>query len=208
MMADTITHLSAVPTLLMAGVLFGVFLIAGVGIAWLFDGYRRRIPQAVLADRLDARVAESKEQLTDLEGKISAARQILGELDKNKAEAEFWADRVARSMQEWKEMADRRAELERLQEDVREAVEAAAEKRDAFTKLEREIEEAQQRLGDSQRRIDVTTRAGYRRRARRERFEWPPADCNPGWPWTGDSLRFGSRRRRTFGCGSSRRLSA
>ena len=54
----------------------------------------------------------------------------------------------------------------------------------------------------------VTTRAGYRRRARRERFEWPPADCNPGWPWTGDSLRFGSRRRRTFGCGSSRRLSA
>ena len=55
---------------------------------------------------------------------------------------------------------------------------------------------------------DVTTRAGYRRRARRERFEWPPADCNPGWPWTGDSLRFGSRRRRTFGCGSSRRLSA
>ena len=132
MMADTITHLSAVPTLLMAGVLFGVFLIAGVGIAWLFDGYRRRIPQAVLADRLDARVAESKEQLTDLEGKISAARQILGELDKNKAEAEFWADRVARSMQEWKEMGDRRAELERLQEEVRDAVEAAAEKRDEF----------------------------------------------------------------------------
>ena len=155
MMADTITHLSAVPTLLMAGVLFGVFLIAGVGIAWLFDGYRRRIPQAVLADRLDARVAESKEQLTDLEGKISAARQILGELDKNKAEAEFWADRVARSMQEWNEMGDRRAELERLQEEVRDAVEAAAEKRDEFTKLEREIEEARQGLGDSQRRIDI-----------------------------------------------------
>ena len=155
MMADTITHLSAVPALLMAGVLFGVFLIAGVGIAWLFDGYRRRIPQAVLAGRLDARVAESKEQLTDLEGKISAARQILGELDKNKAEAEFWADRVARSMQDWKEMGDRRAELERLQEEVRQAVEVAAEKRDEFTKLEREIEEARQRLGDSQRRIDI-----------------------------------------------------
>ena len=155
MMADTITHLSAVPTLLMAGVLFGVFLIAGVGIAWVFDGYRRRIPQAVLADRLDARVAESKEQLTDLEGKISAARQILGELDKNKAEAEFWADRVARSMQEWKEMGDRRAELERLQEEVREAVETAAEKRGEFTKLEREIGDSRQRLGDSQRRIDI-----------------------------------------------------
>ena len=59
-----------------------------------------------------------------------------------------------------------------------------------------------------QQRIPVTTRASYRRRARRERSEWPPAGCNPGWPWTGDSSRFGSRRRRTFGCGSIRRLSA
>ena len=56
--------------------------------------------------------------------------------------------------------------------------------------------------------LAVTTRAGYRRRARRGRFGWPPAGCNPDWPWTGDSLRFGSRLRRTFGCGSSRRLSA
>ena len=56
--------------------------------------------------------------------------------------------------------------------------------------------------------VEVTTWAGYQRRARRERSEWPPAGCNPGWPWTGDSLRFGNRLRRTFGCGSIRRLSA
>ena len=54
----------------------------------------------------------------------------------------------------------------------------------------------------------VTTRASYRRRVRRERFEWPPEDCIPGSPWTGGSLRFGNRLRRTFGCGSTRRLSA
>jgi len=54
----------------------------------------------------------------------------------------------------------------------------------------------------------VTTRASYRQRVRRERFEWPPEDCIPGSPWTGGSLRFGNRRRRTFGCGSTRRLSA
>ena len=55
---------------------------------------------------------------------------------------------------------------------------------------------------------EVTTRASYRRRVRRERFEWPPEDCIPGSPWTGGSLRFGNRLRRTFGCGSTRRLSA
>ena len=54
----------------------------------------------------------------------------------------------------------------------------------------------------------VTTRASYRRRVRRERFEWPPEDCIPGSPWTGGSLRFGNRLRRTFGYGSTRRLSA
>ena len=54
----------------------------------------------------------------------------------------------------------------------------------------------------------VTTRASYRRRVRRERFEWPLGDCIPGSPWTGGSLRFGNRLRRTFGCGSTRRLSA
>ena len=57
-------------------------------------------------------------------------------------------------------------------------------------------------------KIIVTTRASYRRRVRRERFEWPPEDCIPGSPWTGGSLRFGNRLRRTFGCGSTRRLSA
>ena len=56
--------------------------------------------------------------------------------------------------------------------------------------------------------IRVTTRAGYRRRARRGRSEWPPEGCIPGSPWTGGSLRFGNRLRRTFGCGSTRRLSA
>ena len=55
---------------------------------------------------------------------------------------------------------------------------------------------------------NVTTRASYRRRVRRERFEWPLGDCIPGSPWTGGSLRFGNRLRRTFGCGSTRRLSA
>ena len=54
----------------------------------------------------------------------------------------------------------------------------------------------------------ITTRASYRRRVRRERFEWPPEDCIPGSPWTGDSWRFCNRLRRTFGCGSIRRLSA
>ena len=54
----------------------------------------------------------------------------------------------------------------------------------------------------------ITTRASYRRRVRRERFEWPPEDCIPGSPWTGGSLRFGNRLRRTCGCGSTRRLSA
>ena len=54
----------------------------------------------------------------------------------------------------------------------------------------------------------VTTRASYRRRVRRERFEWPLGDCIPGSPWTGGSWRFGNRLRRTFGCGSTRRLSA
>ena len=57
-------------------------------------------------------------------------------------------------------------------------------------------------------RLLVTTRASYRRRVRRERFEWPLGDCIPGSPWTGGSLRFGNRLRRTFGCGSTRRLSA
>ena len=65
-----------------------------------------------------------------------------------------------------------------------------------------------ERETDDRETFFVTTRAGYRRRARRGRFGWPPAGCNPDWPWTGDSLRFGSRLRRTFGCGSSRRLSA
>ena len=54
----------------------------------------------------------------------------------------------------------------------------------------------------------VTTRANYRQRVRRELFEWPPEDCIPGSPWTGDSWRFGNRLRRTCGCGSIRRLSA
>ena len=55
---------------------------------------------------------------------------------------------------------------------------------------------------------DITPRANYRQRVRRELFEWPPEDCIPGSPWTGDSWRFGNRLRRTFGCGSIRRLSA
>ena len=55
---------------------------------------------------------------------------------------------------------------------------------------------------------EVTTRASYRQRVLRGRFEWPPEDCIPGWPWTGGSLRFGNRLRRTFVCGSIRRLSA
>ena len=38
------------------------------------------------------------------------------------------------------------------------------------------------------------------RHIRRERSEWPPAGCNPGSPWTADSLRFGNRLRRTCGC--------
>ena len=54
----------------------------------------------------------------------------------------------------------------------------------------------------------VTTHPHYQRHARRERSEWPPAGCNPGSPWTADSLRFGNRLRRTCGCGSIRRLSA
>ena len=54
----------------------------------------------------------------------------------------------------------------------------------------------------------VTTRPCYQRHARRERSEWPPAGCNPGSPWTADSLRFGNRLRRTCGCGSTPRLSA
>ena len=58
------------------------------------------------------------------------------------------------------------------------------------------------------RHLGVTTRANYRQRVRRELFEWPPEDCIPGSPWTGDSWRFGNRLRRTFGCGSTRRLSA
>ena len=58
------------------------------------------------------------------------------------------------------------------------------------------------------RNAEVTTRASYRRRVRRERFEWPLGDCIPGSPWTGGSWRFGNRLRRTFGCGSTRRLSA
>ena len=62
--------------------------------------------------------------------------------------------------------------------------------------------------GGSSYTYPVTTRASYRRRVRRERFEWPPEDCIPGSPWTGGSLRFGNRLRRTFGCGSTRRLSA
>ena len=57
-------------------------------------------------------------------------------------------------------------------------------------------------------RMDVTTHPHYQRHARRERSEWPPAGCNPGSPWTADSLRFGNRLRRTCGCGSIRRLSA
>ena len=63
-------------------------------------------------------------------------------------------------------------------------------------------------LTEEMRSHPVTTRASYRRRVRRERFEWPPEDCIPGSPWTGGSLRFGNRLRRTFGCGSTRRLSA
>ena len=57
-------------------------------------------------------------------------------------------------------------------------------------------------------RYSVTTRPCYQRHARRERSEWPPAGCNPGSPWTADSLRFGNRLRRTCGCGSILRLSA
>ena len=56
--------------------------------------------------------------------------------------------------------------------------------------------------------LNFLVRASYRRRVRRERFEWPLGDCIPGSPWTGGSLRFGNRLRRTFGCGSTRRLSA
>ena len=54
----------------------------------------------------------------------------------------------------------------------------------------------------------VTTRASYRRCYLRGRFGWRREGCIPGWPWTGDSLRFGNRRRRTCECGSIRRLSA
>ena len=78
--------------------------------------------------------------------------------------------------------------------------------RDALNRIPDFVDE-----GDMQNNLlslEVTTRAGYRRRARRERSEWPPAGCSPGWPWTGDSSRFGSTLRRTFGCGSIRRLSA
>ena len=54
----------------------------------------------------------------------------------------------------------------------------------------------------------VTTRASYRRRDPRGRFGWRREGCIPGWPWTGDSSRFGNRRRRTCGYGSIPRLSA
>ena len=52
----------------------------------------------------------------------------------------------------------------------------------------------------------VTTRASYRRRVRRERFEWPPEDCIPGSPWTGGSLRFGNRLRVTTRASYRRRV--
>ena len=67
---------------------------------------------------------------------------------------------------------------------------------------------SRQRRRSCEARRTVTTRASYRRRVRRERFEWPLGDCIPGSPWTGGSWRFGNRLRRTFGCGSTRRLSA
>ena len=54
----------------------------------------------------------------------------------------------------------------------------------------------------------VTTHPYYQWHARRERSEWPPAGCNPGSPWTADSLRCGNRLGRTCGCGSTPRLSA
>ena len=56
--------------------------------------------------------------------------------------------------------------------------------------------------------VTVTTHPNYRRHGRRARFEWRPEDCNPGRPWTGDSLRFGNRLRRTCECGSTPTLSA
>ena len=54
----------------------------------------------------------------------------------------------------------------------------------------------------------ITTHPCYQQHARRERSEWPPAGCNPGSPWTADSLRYGNRLRRICGCGSILRLSA
>ena len=56
--------------------------------------------------------------------------------------------------------------------------------------------------------LAVTTHPYYQWHARRERSEWPPAGCNPGSPWTADSLRCGNRLGRTCGCGSTPRLSA
>ena len=78
-----------------------------------------------------------------------------------------------------------------------------------YDDIEDALDELRGELGDElERWKNVTTRANYRQRVRRELFEWPPEDCIPGSPWTGDSWRFGNRLRRTFGCGSTRRLSA
>ena len=54
----------------------------------------------------------------------------------------------------------------------------------------------------------VTTLTRNRQHDRRGRFGWPPRGCILDRPWSGGSLRYGSRLRRIDGCGSIRRPSA
>ena len=54
----------------------------------------------------------------------------------------------------------------------------------------------------------VTTLTRIRQHDRRGRFGWPPRGCILDRPWSGGSLRYGSRLRRIDGCGSIRRPSA
>lgn len=144
-MTELLGSIPAIPMLLVAGLLLMVILIVGVIFAAQYDKYQRRLPKVARLGNLDERIESRKEELIDLEGKISTQQSALSELDKNQAEAGFWEERAKLVKEEWERLGERRAEIERFKEEVRTEIEnrAVAERQAAEMRIELAELEAQ-----------------------------------------------------------------
>ena len=150
-MTELLASIPVIPMLLGAGLLLMIVLVVVVIFAVQYGKYQRRLPKVARLGSLDEQTEAMREELTDLEGKISTRQSTLSELDKNQAEAGFWEERVKLVKEEWERLDERRTEIARIQEEVRAEIENRAD-------AERQASEMRMELAEIEARLDAAKR--------------------------------------------------